>query len=126
LSGRPKKVVLPNDIVTVTTGGTIPAAGSTYCQTAISAYFDYYITNLYVYATSTTEISIQSGTSTVCAFEICTDNPGTGFILQANRENPICKITGAATVSLSGETGSTICGWFSGVREPKFAYIETA
>lgn len=124
LSGRPRKELHPNDIVTFGTGGTVPSAGSTFCNTVISAYFDFYVTNLYCWTSATMELSIQSGTSTVCAFEVCTE--GNQFILQANRENPICKISGAATVSLSGRTGSTACVWISGVREPKFAYIETA
>lgn len=124
LTGRLVKEIKPSDILTITTSSTKGAVGSTFAFDTISSYFDYYITNVWAVTTATIGIEIQAGTSTIVSFY---GQFGTGNQLKINttRETPIAKISGAATVSIAGITGSSACAWISGVREPKFAYVET-
>lgn len=121
LQGRFIKEVKASDILIIDTGGTIGPAGSTVAQSNISAYFDYYVTNLYAWSTGTVTLSIQSATSTIASFNVY----GMDLIINTSRETPICKISGAATCSLGLSAKGTVCAWISGVREPKFAYVET-
>lgn len=124
LSGRLVKEVKAADIISFGTAGTAGAVGSTFANVAISAYYDYYVTNVWAVTTATLQLDLQNSTSTLISF-YGQFGSGNQLSINTNRDTPILKISGAATLNITGKDGSTACVWVSGVREPKFAYIET-
>jgi hypothetical protein len=125
LYGRVVKEIKATDIVSFGTTGTQGAVGSTLANCAISAYFDYYVTNIWAVTTATIQLDLQNGTSTLISF-FGQFGSGNQLSINTNRDTPILKISGAATLNITSSAGGSACVWISGVREPKFAYIETA
>ena len=123
LYGRPVRDIKASDIFLVATSGTVGAVGSTLAFDTITSSQEIYITNFYGWSAATLNIQIQKGTATILAFHVGADAKPVFY--NTSRETPICKISGAATISIACVTGATADVWFSAVREPIFTKVET-
>lgn len=124
LSGEWVREVKSNDILNISTAGTVTvaAAGTITPQTVVGANVEAFVTGIVVGATGNSQFYITVNTSTVFAGAVT----GSQSLVVTQPDNaPIFRVAANGTINMVAVTGSTFTASLFAKREPSLASLET-